>query len=224
MPVDEYCALYPSKVYGVTAEATPEGVVVTWHDPAGGSSHYIYRRPVGSEEWIPVVRVERRPVLRYVDTVPRFGDSVEYQVINDFTCEDESGANTGTLLWDDSDGTGGRPEFCEVWATPITDVTAQLVGSGGLVEITWRDTEDPPPGTAYLLYSRAPGAQEWYQEDRWVTYLADDLEPPSFTVSLRDHPSYGVGSTYGVGRAAVCDPETLDGATAEVTEQEAEQD
>jgi hypothetical protein len=223
MTVDEYCALYPSEVYGVSAEAAPEGVVVTWHDRGPGGSHEILRRSVGSDEWVPVVRLERESVLRYVDTVPRFGDSVEYQVVNDVACEDRSGASTGALVWDDGDA-GVRPGYCEVWATPITDVTAQVV-EGDLVEVTWRDTEDPPPGTAYLIHARAPGTQGWHHEGGWVVYRgADDPGPPSFTVALRDNPSLGVGATYGVSRAAVCDPESLDGATAEVAERGAEQD
>ncbi len=217
MAVDEYCAMYPSEVGGVGAEATAEGVVVTWHDSGPGSAHEIFRRSAGSDEWVPLARLERASALRYVDTVPRFGDTVEYQVVNDVACEDESGANTGTLVWDD-DAAGARPGYCEVWASPITDVTAQVV-DGGLVEVTWRDTEDPPPGTAYLIHARAPGARGWRHEDSWVAYrAADDLAPPSFLVPLRDDPALGVGATFGVSRAAVCDAETLDGATAEVTD------
>jgi hypothetical protein len=73
-PLDEFCASVHI-VFEITAEATAEGVALTWLTARGSIDpveYVIYRRPEGSETWdrVAEVTVEEGGETAFLDTSP----------------------------------------------------------------------------------------------------------------------------------------------------------
>lgn len=204
----------PNTIDTVRAVSTSAGVEVSWTDEPPHGIYVIARRNLGSKDWIPLAYVrDTRGGLGYLDTLPRFGRSVEYWVQGG--CEDEDSPTKVTLAqendpWDVTD--------CSAWTTPIAEVTVTaLYPTWDGVTITWNDTDEPPVGRYYRAYVRADGSHEWQHDSQWekLRYFEDD--PLELTMVL-DEDLDPATLTFGITRGVVCDPETLDGATARAPE------
>lgn len=83
--VDDYCAAV-HRTRNVTAETTPDGVVVRWDSPPSGDpvDFVVHRRAVGTQDWqrVAPVTVDEGAEMTYLDATPadQPGTAYEYTV------------------------------------------------------------------------------------------------------------------------------------------------
>lgn len=83
--VDDYCSAV-HRIWDVTAESTPDGVVVRWDSPLTGDpvDFVVHRRAAGSEDWerLAEVTIDDGAELTHLDAVPAStpGTAYEYTV------------------------------------------------------------------------------------------------------------------------------------------------